>query len=41
MKVVFHFDGTEALRARLGDVILCPEGDAAAFERLLPEMEVL
>ena len=41
MKVVFHFDGTEALRARLGDVILCPEGDAAAFERLLPEAEVL
>ena len=41
MKVVFHFDGTEALRPRLGDVILCPEGDAAAFERLLPEAEVL
>ena len=41
MKVVFHFDGTEALRAKLGDVILCPESDAAAFERLLPEMEVL
>lgn len=41
MKVVFHFDGTEALRAKLGDVILCPESDTAAFERLLPEMEVL
>ena len=41
MKVVFHFDGTDALRARLGDVILCPESDTAAFERLLPEMEVL
>jgi phosphoglycerate dehydrogenase-like enzyme len=41
MKVVFHFDGTEALRSRLGDVILCPESDAAAFERLLPEVEVL
>jgi phosphoglycerate dehydrogenase-like enzyme len=41
MKVVFHFDGTEALRQRLGDVVLCPESDTAAFERLLPEMEVL
>jgi phosphoglycerate dehydrogenase-like enzyme len=41
MKVVFHFDGTDALRSRLGDVILCPESDAAAFERLLPDMEVL
>jgi phosphoglycerate dehydrogenase-like enzyme len=41
MKVVFHFDGTEELRARLGDVVLCPESDAAAFDRLLPEVEVL
>lgn len=41
MKVVFHFDGTEELRARLGDVVLCPESDAAAFERLLPGVEVL
>ena len=41
MKVVFHFDGTDALRAKLGDVILCPESDTAAFELLLPEMEVL
>ena len=41
MKVVFHFDGTDALRATLGDVILCPESDAAAFERLLPDLEVL
>lgn len=41
MKVVFHFDGTEELRARLDDVVLCPESDAAAFERLLPGMEVL
>jgi len=41
MKVVLHFDGSEALRAQLGDVILCPESDTAAFERLLPEMEVL
>jgi len=41
MKVVFHFDGTQQLRARLGDVVLCPESDPAAFERLLPEIEVL
>jgi len=41
MKVVFHFDGSDALRAKLGEVILCPESDAVAFERLLPEMEVL
>ena len=41
MKVVFHFDGSDALRAKLGDVVLCPESDAAAFERLLPEVEVL
>jgi phosphoglycerate dehydrogenase-like enzyme len=41
MKVVFHFDGTDALRSKLGDVILCPESDAAGFERLLPGMEVL
>jgi phosphoglycerate dehydrogenase-like enzyme len=41
VKVVFHFDGTEALRGTLGDVVLCPESDAKAFERLLPEMEVL
>jgi phosphoglycerate dehydrogenase-like enzyme len=39
--VVFHFDGTDALRAKLGDVILCPESDVPAFERLLPEVEVL
>jgi phosphoglycerate dehydrogenase-like enzyme len=41
VKVVFHFDGTDALRAKLGDVVLCPESDCGAFERLLPEMEVL
>jgi phosphoglycerate dehydrogenase-like enzyme len=41
VKVVFHFDGSDALRARLGDVILCPESDLAAFERLLAEVEVL
>jgi phosphoglycerate dehydrogenase-like enzyme len=41
MKVVFHFDGSDALRERLGDVTLCPESDAAAFARLLPGMDVL
>jgi phosphoglycerate dehydrogenase-like enzyme len=43
VNVVFHFDGTEALRARLAclGITLCPESDEAAFERLLPEMEVL
>jgi len=43
LKIVFHFDGSEALKAalaRLG-VELCPESDAAAFARLLPETEVL
>lgn len=41
--VVFHFDGSEALKARMQDlgIILCPESDAAAFARLLPDMEVL
>lgn len=43
MRVVFHFDGSEALKARLAPlgVELCPESDAQAFERALPEMEVL
>ena len=43
MSIVFHFDGTEALRQRLEPlgVTLCAESDEAAFERLLPEMEVL
>jgi phosphoglycerate dehydrogenase-like enzyme len=41
VKVVFHFDGTDTLREKLGDVVLCPESDAMGFERLLPEMEVL
>jgi len=43
MSIVFHFDGTEALRQRLEPlgVTLCPENDEAAFERLVPEMEVL
>lgn len=43
MNVVFHFDGSEALRARVETlgVTLCPESDEDAFARLLPEMEVL
>lgn len=43
MKIVFHFDGSAALRSRLAilDVELCPESDEAAFARLLPEVEVL
>lgn len=43
MKVVFHFDGSEALRSRVAamGVELCPESDDAAFARLAPEIEVL
>jgi len=41
VKVVFHFDASEALRADLGEVILCPESDTQAFEKLLPTVEVL
>ncbi|MBM3366804.1 MAG: hydroxyacid dehydrogenase [Betaproteobacteria bacterium] len=43
MNIVFHFDGSSALRARLASmgVELCPESDVAAFARLLPEVEVL
>jgi phosphoglycerate dehydrogenase-like enzyme len=43
MRIVFHFDGSEALRQRLEPlgVNLCPESDDAAFARLLPEVEVL
>jgi phosphoglycerate dehydrogenase-like enzyme len=48
MKVVFHFDGSAALRERVAalsgegiEIELCPESDAAAFERLLPQIEVL
>jgi phosphoglycerate dehydrogenase-like enzyme len=41
--VVFHFDGSAALRERMEKlgVRLCPESDVAAFEKLLPEVEVL
>lgn len=43
MKVVFHFDGSEALRRKVATmgVDLCPESDAAAYSRLVPQMEVL
>lgn len=43
MKIVFHFDGTPALAAKLAThgVVLCSETDEAAFEALLPEVEVL
>lgn len=43
MRIVFHFDGSAALRERLAamDVTLCPESDEAAFARLLPEVEIL
>jgi phosphoglycerate dehydrogenase-like enzyme len=48
MKVVFHFDGSEQLRARVAalsgggiEVSLCPESDVTTFEHVLPEMEVL
>jgi len=43
LKIVFHFDGSEAVKAkvaRLG-VELCPESDDSAFARLLPDIEVL
>ena len=41
--VVFHFDGSEALRRRLDaqGVVLCPESDEAQFRRLLAQVEVL
>jgi phosphoglycerate dehydrogenase-like enzyme len=43
LKIVFHFDGSDALRKRVAGlgVELCPESDAAGFERLLPDVEVL
>ena len=43
MNIVFHFDGSEALAARVRQqgVILCAENDPATFARLLPEVEVL
>ena len=43
MKIVFHFDGTEALAAKLAPlgVELCPESDERRFSTLLPDIEVL
>ena len=43
MKVVFHFDGSEALAAKVKPlgVELCPESDGQRFSALLPELEVL
>ena len=41
--VVFHFDGSDALRASVAakGVVLCAESDDAAFQRLLPDIQVL
>lgn len=43
MKVVFHFDGTPALAAKLAPlgVELCPESDERGFASLLADIEVL
>jgi len=43
MNIVFHFDGSAALKLRLASmgVNLCPESDEPTFARLLPEVEVL
>ncbi len=43
MKVVFRFDGSEALRKRVAalGVQMCAESDDRDYERLLPEVEVL
>lgn len=48
MRVVFHFDGSAELARRVAalsrdgvDLVLCPESDVPAFERLLPETEVI
>ena len=43
MKVVLHFDGSEALAERLRPlhIDLCPESDTQTFEKLLPQIEVL
>ena len=43
MKVVFHFDGSASLAARVRaqGVELCPESDDAAFAAHLPDIEVL
>lgn len=43
MKVVFHFDGSDALTHRMKalGVELCPESDLETFQKLLPGVEVL
>ncbi|MDW8467669.1 MAG: 2-hydroxyacid dehydrogenase [Burkholderiales bacterium] len=43
MRIVFRFDGSAALRERVAavGVELCAESDDAAFDRLLPDVEVL
>ncbi|MDQ5849518.1 MAG: hydroxyacid dehydrogenase, partial [Pseudomonadota bacterium] len=43
MKIVLHFDGSEALRHRVAamGVELCPESDDITFSKLLQDMEVL
>ena len=43
MKVVFHFDGSDALAAKVKPlgVEMCAESDVKGFEQLLPEIEVL
>jgi phosphoglycerate dehydrogenase-like enzyme len=43
VKVVFRFDGSQALRERVAalGVEMCAESDDRDYERLLPEMEVL
>ena len=43
MKIVFRFDGSEALRERVAalGVEMCAESDDRDYERLLPEVEVL
>jgi len=43
MKIVFHFDGSEALAHKVKSlgVELCPESDVERFNALLPQVEVL
>ena len=43
MRVVFHFDGSASLAAKVKPlgVELCPESDASRFAQLLPHIEVL
>src|SRR5436305_4083575 len=43
MKIVFHFDGSEALARKVKSlgVELCPESEVERFNALLPQVEVL